>query len=339
MPLRAPIALSLILAGGAGLALGPSGCVVWRRDYDSAVASAAGAKAASDARDRDQTARLLDLQQRLTAAEAGVQDRDGRVSELSTSLHNLQAQLDEATAINQELRAALERMGKDADKLLAERGTLSKSLDDARARLDELRRAQAAAEVRIALFRDFQQRFAALIQAGQMRIESRRGNMVMNVSGDLLFEPGHAELRSTGKGALMEIAHAIQTTSAPSTARRFLVTDDVDNEPTKSKRWRSAWELTAARGAAVVEYLVSLGVRPESLAAAGAGSSDPQMPNDTAEGRAANRRVEIALLPAAEAEAGAPPALAAGAAAPHPPPASSAQPPPLPAPAPTATRK
>jgi chemotaxis protein MotB len=306
-----------------GLCFSNAACVVFKRDYDQVVASAAQAKASADARDRDQTARIQDLQLRLSAAEAGMQDRDGKISDLSTGLHNLQAQLDEATAINQELRAALERLGKDADKLLAERGTLSKALDDAKMRLEELRRAQAAAEVRVALFRDFEQRFAALVQAGQLRVETRRGHLVMDLAGDLLFEANHAELRTAGKGVLMEIARAMQTTS-PATGRRFIVTAHVDDEPLKNKHFRSVWELTAARGAVLVDYLVSLGVAPGALEAAGAGSFDPLVPNDSADDRARNRRVEIALLPSADvAPPPAAPAPPAGVPSPATPPAPS----------------
>jgi chemotaxis protein MotB len=284
----------------AVVALAQSGCLVFKRDYDQVVQNAAQVKAASDAKQADDAARIADLQQQLHITQAAVQDRDARISDLSTGVHNMQAQLDEATAINQELRSALERMGKDADKLLAERGTLSKALDDAKARLEELRRAQAAAEARVAVFKDFETRFATLIQAGQLRIETRRGHMVMELTGDLLFETNHAELRSAGKGVLMEVAKAMQSTTASAPGRRFLVTAHVDDEPLKSKRFHSVWELTAERGAVVVDYLVSLGLAPASFEAAGAGSFDPLVPDDNADDRARNRRVEIALLPAPE---------------------------------------
>lgn len=302
------------------VALSQAGCLVSKRDYDLAVQNAAQAKSAADAKDRDQTARILDLQARLTAAETGAQDRDSKISDLSTAVHNVQAQLDEATAINQELRSALERMGKDADKLLAERGTLSKALDDAKARLEELRRAQAAAEARVAVFKDFETRFAALIQAGQMHMETRRGRMVMDLTGDLLFEPNHAELRSAGKGVLMEVAKALQSTAASAPGRRFLVTAHVDDEPLKSRRYHSTWELTAERGAVVVEYLVALGLPPDSFEAAGAGSFDPLVANDSPDDRARNRRVEIALLPAPEPTVSTTPAATPPSVAPPPPP-------------------
>src|SRR5579859_7788382 len=181
------------------VALASSGCIVLKRDLDECQAGALAAKAAADAKQRDDAAQLLALQGRLTAAESATQDRDTKLSELSTSAHNLQAQLDEATAINQQLRGELERLGKDVDKVLADRGTLAKALDDAKARLDELRKAQAAAETRTQLFRDLEHRFKPLVDAGQLRVETRGNRLVMNVKGDLLFDAGHAELRPAGK--------------------------------------------------------------------------------------------------------------------------------------------
>lgn len=54
------------------------------------------------------------------------------------------------TAINSKLRAELERLGKNVDEMVPEKGTLTRSLEDAKARLDDLRKAQAAAEARAA---------------------------------------------------------------------------------------------------------------------------------------------------------------------------------------------
>jgi chemotaxis protein MotB len=284
------------------LLFGSSSCLVMKTDYDRCVADATKARADADAKQKEDTARMQDLTQRLAAAESVTQARDSQISDLSTTQHNVQAQLDEATAINQQLRGELERLGKDVDKILTERGTLSKALEDARGRLEELRKAQAAAESRTALFRDFERRFKPLIDAGQLRVETRRGHLVLGVSGDLLFDPSRAEVRPAGKGAMMEIAHALQTVATPAgaEAKRFLVSDHVDDAPLKSKRFRTTWELTAARAVASVEFLVSLGVPAGTLTAAGAGEFDPVVPNDSADHRARNRRLEIALLPTTE---------------------------------------
>jgi chemotaxis protein MotB len=297
-----------VLVSCVAISIGSAGCVS-QIIYDREVADAAKAKADADAKQKDDAAEILTLQQQVAAAEATTQDRDSKLSELSTTSHNLQAQLDEATAINQQLRGELERLGKDVDKILADRGTLSKSLDDAKARLDELRKAQTAAETRTQLFQDLGRRFQALSAADQLHVESRGNRVVMNVKGDLLFEAGHAELRPAGKGVLMEIARALETTPPSAGTRRFLVTANVDEEPVKSKHFESSWDLTTARAVAVVRYLVSLGVPGASLTAAGAGTFDPLAPNDTPDGRARNRRLEIAMLPASdEGKEPAPPA-------------------------------
>ena len=127
--------------------------------------------------------------------------------------------LDEATAINQQLRGELQRLGKDVDKMLADRGTLSKALEDAKARLDELRKAQAAA--RGAGHRSSRtSRSASRRSSTPGSCGSRRGavSWCMEVTGDLLFEAGHAELRTAGKGALMEVARALQSVVARAAA-------------------------------------------------------------------------------------------------------------------------
>lgn len=282
------------------LAVAACGCLVSRAQYQECLTDAAKARTDADAKQRDDAAKIQDLQQRLAAADVATQDRDAKLSELSTASHNVQAQLDEATAMNQQLRGELSRLGQDVDKILVDRGTLARALDDAKARLDELRKAQAAAEDRARFFRDFAQRFKGLIDAGQLGVGARRGWLVLNVNGDLLFDEGRAEVRAAGKGALMEIARALQATSLPKSGKRFLVTAHVDGEPAKSHHFKSSWELTTARAVAVVEYLVSLRVPVDALTAAGAGAFDPLVPSDSADARAKNRRVEIALLPTAE---------------------------------------
>lgn len=296
-----------VAAGAVFFASAATACVS-RQRYDACVAESADVRARADAQSKQDMARQQDLAQQLAQAQNSVQERDGRLNDLSTQGHNLQAHLDEATAINQQLRAELQRLGTDVDKMLAERGTLSNALQDAKVRLEELRKAQAVAEARVQLFRDFEKRFKPLVDSGQLRVESRRGELVMDVQGDLLFDEGRSEVREAGKGVLMEIAHAIEVTSPPSSGRRFLVTADTDaaerEKPGGSARRPppSSWELTAARSVAVVEYLVSLGVSPTSLTAAAAGAFDPVVGDDDAQERARNRRVEIALLPSAPVE-------------------------------------
>ena len=163
-----------VLALLAAASLGATGCVVLKKDYDKCRRRRRAGQGAGRRRPQGGPgARSPTCRQQLAQLRGGSCRTATRASTTSTTTsHNVQAQLDEATAINQQLRGELERLGKDADKLLAERGTLSKALDDAKDRLDELRKAQAAAEARTQLFHDLAHRFKPLIDAGQLRIET-----------------------------------------------------------------------------------------------------------------------------------------------------------------------
>ena len=67
--------------------------------------------------------------------------------------------------------------------------------------------------------------------------------------------------------------------------------------PIRSARYRSNWDLSAARAIEVTLFLVSKGLKPQVLAAAGFGEFDPVAANDTPEHRSQNRRIEILLQP------------------------------------------
>jgi chemotaxis protein MotB len=69
-----------------------------------------------------------------------------------------------------------------------------------------------------------------------------------------------------------------------------------DNRPIKTVAFFSNWELSAARAGSVVRVLASRGVAPDRLAVIGYGENRPTHPNDTEEGRNANRRVVVVIL-------------------------------------------
>jgi chromosome segregation ATPase len=160
----------------ASLALGA--CVPTGR-FDAAVADGQTAHAALG-RERVDQEEILKICQDLDAANAQIQSGDQELSDLSTRDHNLQSQLDEQTVINAKLRAELERLGKNVDEMLREKGTLTHSLEDAKARLAELRKAQAAAEARTRPFQQFVEKFKALTDTGQLKITTRNGRLVLH---------------------------------------------------------------------------------------------------------------------------------------------------------------
>jgi chemotaxis protein MotB len=268
--------------------------------YDRTVADAA--KAAAEARStraalQQQLARrdneLNRLQQVMSEAEARCANKMRELETLESAGRNCTQALDEATAMNQQLRSELEKQGKNVDALLSAKGALSSSLQQAQARLTELRKAQAAAEARAALFRDLALRLKRMIDAGELKIVLRSGRMVLVMPNDVLFDSGKTAIKPNGKEAVGEVARVLA--SLPE--RRFQVAGHTDNEPIRVSGFTSNWELSTERALGVVTLLIASGMKPESLSAAGYGEFDPVRPNDSVENKAHNRRTEITLQP------------------------------------------
>ncbi|MFO0667536.1 MAG: hypothetical protein U0174_26530 [Polyangiaceae bacterium] len=291
--------LAALLLGGVSLCVGAftSGCVSASK-YDALVAT-------TRARETSDSEKIQKLTADLEAARKLTQERDAKLAELSVNQHNIQASLDETTAMNEQLRGELQRLGKDVDAVLSERGTLRKSLEEAKVRLEELRRAQAAAEAKAALFRNVTGQFRSLTTAGQMAVETRNGRLSLLLNGDLIFEAGRTDIKASGQKFLVEFAGALLAAAPPSTNRRFIVIVHVDDAP-KGKRVNAALELGAARGVALVDKLAALGVKPEQLVAATVGPFDPTPSDRNTPQTLGKHAIELTLQPSAEDAVSAP---------------------------------
>jgi chemotaxis protein MotB len=296
MPCFGRLAFARACSEASACALIVVAACVPKDKYDAALAdglSAHAQLATSAEHEKAQEAEIAKMRQALTDAESQMQERDQKLSDLSTADHNLQAQLDEATAINAKLRGEFERLGKNVDSMLKEKGTLSKALDDAKARLDELRKAEAAAESRAQLFQQFVQKFKKMIDAGQLKVATRGGRLVIQLPNDVLFDSGQTAIKPAGKDALSQVGKVLATVHG----RAFQVAGHTDNVPIQTARFPSNWELSTARAVEVVKLLMVQGVDPHGLSAAGYGEFDPIAVNDSQDGKARNRRIEITLQP------------------------------------------
>lgn len=204
-----------------------------------------------------------------------------------------QKELDEGFARRAQLEAELGRLGKSTSQLAAEKGLLAQSLDQTSRRLEELRKAQTAAEQRAALFRDLALKFRKMVDAGELKITLRDGRMVLQLPNEVLFDSGRTDLKSNGRDALSSIAQVLKTIGS----RHFQVAGHTDSVPIQNSVFASNWELSCGRALSVVHFLVSEGVSPDLLSAAGYGEFDPVARNDAAPGRQSNRRTEIVMQP------------------------------------------
>ncbi len=271
-------------------------CVSQER-YDAALKSAQDAADAQAKRLSNDImtarAQIEQLNDAIKKAQEHAADQDKALAASQAATKDLQAKLDAATAENEQLRKELTRLGKNADTLLSEKGTLSTALADAKARLEELRRAQDAAEARAKQFRQLVVKFQRMIDAGQLKVALRNGHMVIQLANDVLFDSGRTDIKPAGQEAIKQVGIVLKSISD----RHFQVAGDTDNVPIQTAMFPSNWELSTRRAVEVVRFLVAQGLKPEALSAAGYGEFDPIAPNDTAQNRQKNRRIEITLEP------------------------------------------
>ncbi len=129
------------------------------------------------------------------------------------------------------------------------------------------------------------------IKAGKLQISMVPRGLVISFTQAALFPSGEDVVAKDTYPSIQKIAAAML--KIPNPARMEGHTDAV---PIHNSRFRSNWELSAARSIALLELLNSFGVPRERTSIAGYADTDPVEDNDTAEGRAKNRRVDIIIL-------------------------------------------
>ena len=248
-------------------------------------------KLEGDVASRD--ARLVETNARLDATNAKLESSDTQLSELTTAHAGLQQRYEELVGFQAELEQRLKMAGQSVEELARERGIMTKELGEVRDKLDELRRQQAQADARSAQLKELVKAFRRLVDAGKLKVGTRRGRMVLELPNDVLFDSGKTELKEAGKNALTEVATVLRDMQN----RMFQVAGHTDDVKIQSARFPSNWELSVLRAVEVTRKLIDAGMDPKNLSAAGYGEWDPAADNATPEGRAKNRRIEITLVP------------------------------------------
>lgn len=130
------------------------------------------------------------------------------------------------------------------------------------------------------------------IKSGQVRISMQTRGLTISFQQAALFPSGGDEIAPETYGSIEKIAKSI--TRIPNPVRLEGHTDAV---PIHNSRFRSNWELSAARSIALLEIVATrFGVSREKISIAGYAETAPVAGNDTEEGRSRNRRVDIVIL-------------------------------------------
>ena len=131
----------------------------------------------------------------------------------------------------------------------------------------------------------------------QAQIEQLQNLVRVTLANGILFAEGGVELNEAGKATLAKVAPALKDLSG----QRIVIkgfTDNVPIGPELRQRFPSNVDLSKARANAVSAHLVSQGVPATLISTVGLGEAHPVASNDTPQGRAKNRRVEIDIVEA-----------------------------------------
>lgn len=141
------------------------------------------------------------------------------------------------------------------------------------------------------------QALATLAAAGlsdDIAVIPQEDGVRFRVSNDILFSSGEARLSAAGAERLRELVPLLADSDY-----RITVAGHTDNLPIRSSRFPSNWELSSARAGSVVRLFEQAGVARARMQATGFADTRPLFRNDTQQGRAGNRRVEVILEQAA----------------------------------------
>jgi chemotaxis protein MotB len=138
------------------------------------------------------------------------------------------------------------------------------------------------------------------IDAGKVHVSRLQNAIKYTVNSDLLFRSGSWEMSKEGQEVIAKLVPQL----APFQQAKLVVNGYTDNAPVGRALQRqgitSNEVLSQKRAEAVMAYLTAHGVKPDLISARGLGEAEPVASNDTAQGRAQNRRVEVTLAGAGQ---------------------------------------
>jgi chemotaxis protein MotB len=233
---------------------------------------------------KTQNERLTDILQKKEVSQSAVIKE---TMEISKQLQGTNAELREKLAV---IQVEAKRTKQERDSL--------------RARSEELeRQKEAELEKLKGTYDELVQSLKGEIEAGEIQIRRMKDRLSVNLESKVLFDSGRADLKGSG----IEVLRKVGAQLAKIEGKRIQIEGHTDDDPIGGKlkeKYPTNWELSASRALAVVHFLQSeVGIDTQRLSGAGYGEYQPTASNDTMEGKAANRRIEIVLLPPYEKSA------------------------------------
>jgi len=143
----------------------------------------------------------------------------------------------------------------------------------------------------IRMQRQVQDAMQSLIDAKLVTVRRENMWLEIEINADILFPSGAGEFAPAAEPLLDKLAEVLKPFPNP-----IRVEGHTDDRPIRTTAFPSNWELSAARAASVVHQFMRQGIDPLRLEIVGFGEFHPRQPNETSDGRNANRRVVVLVL-------------------------------------------
>lgn len=212
-----------------------------------------------------------------------------------------QDQLRAATDIERLEKVLSERSASAGAAMSEMRQTIDGLEETKRALTAQLEKEQLARQARIAAMKttydQLVEKMESEIERGEITISELQGKLTVNLVERILFDSGQADLKDEG----IQVLHRVGDILKEVTDKEIRVeghTDNIPISPRLKKTFASNWELSTARATNVVHFLqLQKSIPGARLSVCGYGPYQPIANNDTATGRAQNRRIQIVLVP------------------------------------------
>ncbi len=255
------------------------------------------------------TAAENELKQIQMAYDEAVAERDKLQADYNaakSNLDNLKASYDaleknssasiaENSKKNRELLAQLEAKEQALAAENARLAKLKKELEDRSNRVAELENVIASKDAAMTALKNAISRALTDFEGKGLTVEQRDGKVYVSMENKLLFSSGSWAVGTEGRRAVKQLGGVLGDN--PDIA--VLIEGHTDNAPYQgSGNLSGNWDLSTKRATAIVNILrENASINAENLTAAGRGEFAPIATNDTAEGKAKNRRIEVILTP------------------------------------------
>ncbi|WP_374402355.1 OmpA family protein [Flavobacterium sp.] len=205
----------------------------------------------------------------------------------------LEANINKNRQLLAELEAKQKALAAEQDRL----NKLKKDLEASSARLAELEKMMADKDAAMKKLKETLTKSLKAFEGKGLTVTEKDGKVYVSMENKLLFESGSWTVGSEGKKAVDLVGKVLGDNPEIS----VLIEGHTDNDKitgTIGGGVENNWDLSTKRATAIVNILsANAKVKKENLTAAGRGEYAPLMSNDTAEGKAKNRRIEIILTP------------------------------------------